>query len=150
MKKKIIFRALFGVPLGIAISTIITIVISLVLNDGTYYAVVPELTEDCGNELNAVILQTILSMLYGAAWGGASVIWEKDDWSILRQSATHLIIAMSATFPIAYYARWMDHSLQGILIYVGIFIAIYLSIWLSQYKSLKRRIDLFNKKLTEE
>lgn len=147
MKKRIIIRSLFGMPLGIAISTIITVLISLVNNDGTYYAVVPDLIEDCGNELNAVMLQTILSMIYGAAWAGASVIWEKDEWSILRQSATHLVITMSATFPIAYFTRWMDHTLEGMIIYVAIFLLIYVSIWISQYKTMKKRVDMINMRI---
>ena len=73
MKKEILKRSLFGAPLGIAIGVIITIIISLTVGDGRYYAVVPELVNDMGSEINAVILQTVLCIVYGAAWAGASV-----------------------------------------------------------------------------
>ena len=72
MKRKVLLRCLIGAPLGLAISVMITIIISIIMNDGVYYAVVPELVHDCGNELNAVLLQTVLSLIYGAAWAGAS------------------------------------------------------------------------------
>lgn len=140
MKKQILLRCLLGAPLGLAISTIIGIFISASVGDGSYYAVVPELAKDCGSELNAVILQTVCSLLYGAAWAGASFIWEKDDWSILRQTVTHLIVCSLATFPIAYFTRWMKHSLSGILAYFGIFLLIYLIIWLTRYSSMKKRV----------
>ena len=86
MKKKLIFRCLIGAPLGLALSTLITVFISLTVGDGNYYAVVPSLIGDCGSELNAVLLQTVCSLLYGAAWAGASLIREKEDRSLLRQT----------------------------------------------------------------
>lgn len=88
MKKKVIIRCLIGAPIGLALSTIITIAISLTLGDGHYYAVVPELIADCGTEINAVLLQAICSLLYGAAGAGASLIWEIDDWSSSPNSNT--------------------------------------------------------------
>jgi len=150
MKKKLIIRCLVGAPIGLSISTMITIIISLTVGDGRFYAVVPELISDCGSEMNAVLLQAVCSLLYGAAWGGASVIWEKDDWSILRQSVTHLLICSLATFPIAYFMRWMSHSVSGVLIYFGIFLAVYLAIWLSQYSSMKKRVEQINKSVREK
>lgn len=150
MKKKLFIRCLIGAPIGLAVSTIITIIISLTVSDGKFYAVVPELITDCGSEINAVLLQAICSLLYGAAWAGASVIWENENWSILRQTVTHLIICSLATFPIAYFMRWMNHSVSGVLIYFGIFLGIYLIIWLSQYTSMKKRVEQMNRRVREK
>lgn len=149
MRKKILLRCLIGAPIGLAISTLITIIISLTVGDGNYYPVVPELVSDCGDEMNAVLLQALLSLLYGAAWAGASVIWEMENWSILLQTVTHLVICSLATFPIAYFMRWMKHTASGILLYFGIFFAIYLIIWLSQYSSMKKRVEEINRKIHE-
>lgn len=144
MKKKVIVRCLIGAPIGLALSTMITIAISLIVGDGRFYAVVPELIADCGTEINAVLLQSICSLLYGAAWAGASTIWEADHWSILRQTITHLIICSLCTLPIAYFMHWMDHGFFGILSYFGIFFAIYVIIWISQYMAIKKRIRQIN------
>lgn len=144
MKKKVTIRCLIGAPIGLALSTVITIAISLTVGDGRFYAVAPELIADCGTEINAVILQTICSLLYGAAWAGASAVWEADHWSMLRQSIAHFMICSLCTFPIAYFMRWMKHSVFGILSYFGIFFAIYVVIWISQYMAVKRRIQQIN------
>lgn len=148
MKKELIKRCLFGAPLGLAISTVITIVISLTVGDGRYYAVVPALVNDMGSEINAVIVQAVLSMVYGAAWAGASIVWDADQWSVLKMTLVHLIVTSCATFPIAYLARWMPHNLAGILLYFGIFIGIYLIIWVSQYSAMKKRIQEMNEKIS--
>jgi len=147
MKNELLRRCLIGAPIGLAISTVITIVISLAVGDGAYYAVVPELIADCGSEINAVVLQAVLSLLYGAAWAGASVIWEKERWSILKQTVVHLIVCSAATFPVAYFARWMPHNGGGILLYFGMFFLIYLIVWLSQYSAMKKRVKEINERL---
>ena len=147
MKKELLKRCLFGAPIGLAMSTVITILISLVVGDGVYYAVVPSLAADMGGELNAMLLQTGLSMIYGAAWAGASVIWDAEHWSLLKMTLVHLLVTSLATFPIAYFARWMPHNATGVLIYIGIFIAIYVGVWLGQYSGMKKRIAAMNAKL---
>ena len=147
MKKEILKRCLFGAPIGLALGTIITIAISLVIGDGTFYAVVPELITEMGSEINAVILQSVLAMLYGAAWAGASLVWDAEGWSLLKMTLVHLAIAATATFPIAYFARWMPHNMAGFLLYFGIFVVVYLGIWISQYTAMKKRIKEFNERI---
>lgn len=149
MKKKIILRCLFGAPAGLCISYLITIVISLIQGDGNYYPVVPELIAECGNEINAVLIQAVFSLLYGAAWAGSSVFWELESWSLLRMTVTHLIVCSAATFPIAYLMRWMPRNVIGILIYFGIFFGLYIVIWISQYQAIKKRIRQMNEKVWE-
>lgn len=146
--KKVIIRCILGAPIGLAISTIITIVISVLIGDGSYYAVVPALIEDFGTEIKAVLVQALCSLVYGAAFGGASVIWE-NEWSVLKMTVTHFLICSIATFPIAYLMRWMDHKLSGVLEYFGIFILIYIIIWVSQYARMKRKVNIWNKKINE-
>ena len=146
--KKAGLRALIGAPVGLAISTAITIIISFAIGDGKYYAVVPELTKDFGVEIHAVLIQTLCSMLYGSAFAGASVIWD-SDWSLTKMTVVHLLICSTATFPIAYLMRWMEHTAGGVLKYFGIFIVIYLTIWISQYARIKRNVSALNKKVKD-
>ncbi len=148
MGNKIIKRCLIGMPIGLAISTVITIVISVFIGDGAYYAVVPELSAECGSEIRAVVLQALCSLLYGAAFAGASVIWE-TEWSLTKMTAVHLLICSAATFPIAWLMYWMDHTLSGVLQYFGIFLVIYILIWISQYFSIKRKIAEMNSRISQ-
>lgn len=150
MKRKLIFRCLLGAPIGLTITYLITIVISLIVADGNYYPVVPKLIEECGSEMNAALLQTACSLLYGAAWGGASVIWEAEKWSLMKMTLLHFIISSATTFPIAYFMYWMPHNPIGVLLYFGIFFAIYLIIWIWQFLVTKKRIEKMNRKLKEK
>lgn len=147
MRKEILKRCLFGMPIGLASSTVITILISVFVGDGAYYAVVPAFAQQMGSELNAVLLQAGLSMIYGAAWAGASVIWDAEKWSLLKMTLVHLLVTTLATFPIAYFARWMPHNATGVLLYIGIFVVIYIGVWLGQYGAMKKRIQEMNAKL---
>ena len=154
MKKKVILRSLIGAPIGLSISFIITLIISVIINKGEYYPVVPQLTALCGNELNAelnaVVIQTICSLIYGAAFGGASVIWEIENWSLLKQTVIHCIVISVSMLPIAYCMYWMPHSFWGIAGYIAIFFFIYFFIWFSQYFAMKKRIQEFNDKVKSD
>lgn len=147
MRKKIIFRSLTGAPLGLAIGYILTIISSVNVKDGNFYPVPPQLIEHFDREIHAVILQAVMMMLYGAFWAGASVIWEMEDWSLFRMTATHLILTSVITFPIAWFMHWMPHSISGILLYYGIFILIYALIWIGIYIPTRKKIMKINEQL---
>ena len=144
MKNQIIKRGLVGFPVGITIGFVITLIISACIRDGSYYPVTPELIGSMGNELNAVILQTVLCGIMGSGFAMASVIWELDSWSLAKQSGIYFLIACIIMFPIAYIANWMKHSIAGVLSYVCIFIVIFVVVWITQYLSWKRRIKKMN------
>lgn len=144
MKKKIIMRGLFGLPTGIAIGFVITLIISACIGSGSFYPVTPELIDTIGNELNAVILQTVLCAIMGMGFAAASVIWELDSWSLAKQSGIYFLIISVIMLPIAYVTNWMKHTVLGILSYVAIFAAIFVVVWLSQYLLWKRKIKKMN------
>ena len=150
MKRKIILRGLFGLPVGIAIGFVITLLISICIGDGSFYPVTAELIQTTGNELNAVILQTILCAILGGGFAMASVIWEIDSWSLAKQSGIYFLIISVVMLPIAYFANWMKHSITGVLSYVGIFVMIFAAVWISQYLLWKRRIKKMNARIHGE
>lgn len=149
MKKLIILRSLLGAPIGLTISYLIPVFISLAIGDGNYYPIVPELAETCGSEINAVLLQTFCSLLVGAVCGGASVIWQIEEWSLMRMTVTHLVLCSAAMFPIAYLMQWLPHNFVGFLRYFGIFFGIYFCIWGSQYVTIKKKLAAINQKVRE-
>lgn len=149
MKKKVLMRCLIGAPLGLLVTVGCNLLISWEVGDGTYYAVVPELIEQCGTELNAVLLQTLLTLYHGAVWGGSSVIFEAERRSILWQTVAHLAFICVATFPTVYFLHWMPHTAVGIACYYGRFLGLYFCIWLIQYTAMRWRIARLNKKIRE-
>ena len=149
MFKEILKRCVLGAVFGVALSQVIAIFISLCIADGSFYAVVPSLAERINSEIGAAIIQTVCSILYGAMFGGMSIIWELDNWSILKQTVVHFLVVSVVTMPIAYIAEWMHHSALGVIIYFAIFAVIYAFIWFGQYMAIKTRINEVNKKVKE-
>ena len=129
MKKEALLRGLLGVPLGIALGHIISLLASLGLAGGEFSPCVPSLVQAMGSEVAAVALQTGLSGLLGAAFGAGSVVWSLDHWSLVKQTGVYFLIGSLAMLPIAYLAHWMEHSLRGILGYFLIYLAIFAGIW---------------------
>lgn len=149
MKKKLIYRGILGCPLGIALGYVITVIISACGGDGAFHPVTSELAEAMGGELNAVVVQTVLCGIMGIGFAMASVIWEIDSWSLVKQSAIYFAIACMVMFPISYFANWMPHSPGGILSYVGVFIAVFVFAWLIQYFAWKRKIRRINEEIKD-
>ena len=144
MKKKAILRGLLGFPLGIAIGYIITIFISLGWADGQYVPCVPELVAAMGNEINAVILQTLLCGLMGAGFAAISILWEIGSWSRLKQTGIYFIAASILMFPTAYFLYWMEHSVMGFIDYFGIFAVTFAFIWAIQMVTGKLNVKKMN------
>lgn len=148
MKKELISRIFIGLLGGIVLSYLITIGISLVLGDGNFYPCVPSLIDRFGNEITAVIIQTILSALLGAGFGGASIIWKKDEWSMLKQTGIYFAIITVLMMTVAYVCEWMEHSVKGVVSYFAIFFIIFVVIWVIQYVIWKIRISKIKNKLS--
>lgn len=144
IKKEAFVRGLAGFPIGVMIGCILSIVFSFKYADGSFHAVLPGLTEKMGNELNAVILQTILCGVIGSAFSAGSVIWEIDSWSIARQSAVYFLVGGLTLLPIAYLTHWMEHSVRGAIIYFILFVFIFAVIWIAKYLILRSKIKRIN------
>lgn len=145
--KKAMLRGLVGFPIGVTIGYAITIVISLIFANGYYSPAVPSMIDMCGSEINAVLLQFVLCGLMGFIFAAGSVVWESEKLSLLAQTAINFVIVTGTMLPIAYVCHWMEHSIIGVLQYIGIFAGIYVSIWISQYITYKIGIRQINQKI---
>ena len=148
MKKKIIMRSLLGFPLGIALGYLITVFGSLGWGDGFYYPCTPELVATMGSEINAVVVQTLLSGAIGTGFAASSVIWEIDTWSLVKQTGIYFLIVSLIMLPIAYFAYWMEHSFIGFCIYFGIFALIFVVLWTMMYVVGRYHVKQINEKLS--
>lgn len=157
MKKKIFLRSISGFPLGLALGYLITIIISLIWANGYYSPCVPELAVMMGSEINAVLLQALLCGILGMGFAASSVIWEMENWGIVKQTGIYFSIVSAIMMPIAYATFWMEHSLKGVLSYFGIFAFVFALVWVVQYtrgrhnvkkmnEALYKRQDIDNKK----
>lgn len=147
MGKKAVFRGMLGFPLGIAIGYVITIFISLIWGRGYYSPCVPQLIDEMGSEIRAVVLQAVLSGILGVAFAAGSVIWEMEQWSIAKQTGIYFLVSVLAMIPVAYITNWMEHTLAGFISYIAIFAAIFVIIWVVQYLIWKSKVRQMNRKV---
>lgn len=150
MKRKVLFRALSGIPLGIALETVISVVISALWAGGEYLPYEPTLAETVGSPLGAMVLQTALCALLGAGFGGLSVVWALEGWSLARQTAVYFLGVSLVMMPVAWFTHWMEHTVAGFLGYFGVFVIIFAVIWLIQYARAKRDVRKLNEKLNKQ
>ncbi len=144
MKKKIILRGLLGILPGVAISYLITVAGSLAWGQGYYTPCIPELVSAAGSEIRAVVLQAALSGVLGAGFGAASVIWDMESWSLVKQSGVYFGIISIIMIPVAYLLHWMEHSVLGFLKYLGIFALIFAAIWIIEFVVGKHTVKKMN------
>ena len=130
MKKKIFLRGLSGIPTGLAIGYLITIITSLIWGNGYDFPCVPELAVMMGSEINAVLLQGFLCGVLGMGFAASSVIWDMEDWGLVKQTGIYFLIDSVTMMPIAYVTFWMEHSLKGVLSYFGIFALMFAVVWI--------------------
>ncbi len=147
MKKKIILRSVLGFPLGITIGYLITIMISLIYANGYYSPCMPELIVVMKSEINAVLFQTFLCGMLGMGFAASSMIWEIEDWGLVKQTGVYFLIISFVMMPIAYLTYWMEHSLKGVLGYFMIFVLIFIVIWIIQYIFMRRNVKKLNESL---
>ncbi len=147
MKKKTVLRGILGFPIGIAIGYLITIFISIGFANGYYSPCVPELISAVGSEIGAVALQALLCGLLGSGFAASSVIWEIENWGIIKQTGVYFAIISVIMLPIAYFTYWMEHSIVGVLSYFGIFALIFAFIWIIQFVGGKRNVKRMNETL---
>lgn len=145
--KNIIQRALFGFPTGIAIGYVISIIISLTFGNGTYSPCTPLLIKSMRNEINAVIFQTILTGLLGSVFSSASLIWDIEEFSLLKQTLYFFLITSITMMIIAYLLKWVAPTILSLLSFLLSFIIIFAIIWLIQYLMWREKIKKLNDKI---
>ena len=150
MMKKIIKRTLIGLPAGMLVGYVITLLISLVRGEGEYFPVVPAMAERFGSELNAVLIQTGMCALIGAVSGGATVIWESERLGILAQTVIHYILITGSVLGSAYVCEWCERTPGGILFYLALFTVSYIVIWLSLTLSIRAKLRKINEAVAED
>jgi hypothetical protein len=135
---------LLGFPLGIAIATTILLIQSLGWGEGRFLVATPDLIGLMGSESGAFLLQYVLSGILGATFAACSVIFTVDEWSLLRQTATHFIITAVVMMGVAVGCRWVPLELLSILQYRVVLVVIYVIIWGIQWLYWRRRVAQVN------
>ena len=148
--KKIVSRGLYSFPIGISCSVGISLFLSLLFGEGKYYPFAASLVFFTGSEVKAMLMQTILSGILGSVFGGMSFIWEIERWSILKQTAVYFLSVSIPMMGISYLLYWMEHSLNGFLLYFLIFVMVFFVVWLFNFAIYWFKVRRINEELDLE
>lgn len=138
MLMKTLKRALFGFTLGMAVGNVIAAL------TGQPNIVSPALLAKVGSLSAALLRQTLLSGLIGAAGMGGTVLYELDRWPLAAVDAAHLALVLAVFAPAALYLGWTASALELLLLalimcaaHAAIFL-IMCAIYRSQVRELNR------------
>ena len=89
----------------------------------------------------------LLSGVLGMVANGSSVIYEIEEWSIVRATITHFIIAMGVFYVIAFTLRWFSPADPACWIMSAILVFVYFLIWMIQSLIFKHKVKRMNEGL---
>ena len=139
MKKRALCMSLIGLALGAGVGILFHL-----LSEPEAYLAQPE-------HRLSLVLYLLASGLYGAVNMGTSALYDMEDWSILRCTATHFAICMVSSalfFGTLILAGWMSMpSLGWWAVMLAAFVAVYFLIWLIQYLAYRRKVKQMNAQL---
>ncbi|MBO4638419.1 MAG: DUF3021 domain-containing protein [Treponema sp.] len=144
IKKAIAKRAVLGFIYGVFIGQTILIIESLFMRDGNFYAVSASLLELAGTKIAAVIIQYFLTGIIGLTFASTTVIFEMDEWSLLRQSITHFIITSIVMYIAGFLCGWFPHTVGSTLVWFGVFVVVYLIFWVCFSLYYKNKVKKIN------
>ena len=98
-------------------------------------------------EMKTLITYLVTANIVGLIFSFASFIFEKEEWSILKQTSIHFIILLGTFLPTAIRIGWVPNRFGAILVCIGSFIMIYFIIWLVMTLYWKRKIEKLNHQL---
>ncbi|MBG9582809.1 permease [Bacillus thuringiensis] len=98
-------------------------------------------------ETKTLIMYLVTANIVGLIFSFASFIFEKEEWSILKQTMTHFIVLLGTFLPTAIWIGWVPNRFGPILVCIGSFIVIYFIIWLMMMLYWKRKIEKLNHQL---
>ena len=147
MKKEVAKRAILGFIYGVFIGQTILIIESLFMRDGNFYAVSNSLLELAGTKIAAVIIQYFITGIIGTTFAATTVIFEMDNWSLLRQTITHFVITSIVMYIAGFLCGWFPHTVVSTLIWFGVFIVVYVIFWICFSMYYKNKVKKINEAL---
>ena len=147
MKKEVTKRAILGFIYGVFIGQTILIIESLFMRDGNFYAVSNSLLELAGTKIAAVIIQYFITGIIGTSFAATTVIFEMDNWSLLRQTILHFIIVSIVMYIAGFLCGWFPHTVVSTLIWFGVFVVVYVIFWICFSMYYKNKVKKINEAL---
>jgi len=140
LRGRLIKRMILGFLLGAAIGNLITWFF------GSYVSSV--LVARMGSVPAAILVQSLVSGLYGSFALAGTLFYDIEQWSLTRSSVMHFLVIAVLYVPAAMFLGWADSATE-ILIVEGILLVAYFIIWLVIYLRYKKEVRSLNEMLNK-
>lgn len=129
------------------VSVLVLVIMELVIHRENFFPLVPAYTDHFESLSMALNVYHLLVGLIGAAFGGASVIFEIESWSFFKQGVIHFMLTTAVWLPISTF-------LWGLSMYPSAIVSIFISFavtygvtWWMNYQKCRESIQKINEKL---
>lgn len=95
-------------------------------------------------DTETLLLHLGVANLLGIVFALSSLVFEKEEWDILKQTTIHFFILLISYVPVAVWIGWVPKHVVPIIICIGIFIIVYFIIWFIMTMYWKRKIAELN------
>ena len=140
MRSRMIRRIILGFLLGTAIGNLIAWFF------GSYVSSM--LVARMGSVPAAILVQSLVSGLYGSFALTGTLFYDVEQWSLTRSSVMHFLVIAVLYVPAAMFLGWADSATE-ILIVEGILLVAYFIIWLVIYLRYKKKVRSLNEMLNK-
>ena len=143
MLKKTLKAAGIGFLLGIVIGNLIAFLTGNSDTGGITFAPQKLLDMSGGNEVIAMLLQSLFSGLYGAVCFAGMSFYEIERMPLAVATALHCALIVLLFIPIAFLLGWVS-QIETQLIISGIQLVCFFIIWLIMYAGFKKQVKELN------
>lgn len=150
MIKRITNRFFLGIPFGITLGLIVTIVFAYLTNQTFYQMIVNRFGNYANNSLDNLTVTVILWALLGSLFFVAALIFTIEYWSFVKKVIIHFFVTVSVFMVIAYALGWYSLSVGGFIDQIITFIVIYALFFVHDMVQAKRNVTAINNKLKRE
>ena len=98
-------------------------------------------------ETRTLLINLVVANAMGIIFSVASFVFEKEEWSLLKQTIIHFIILLGTFLPAAVWIGWVPNYAGSIFICVGSFVIIYFIIWFAMTMYWKKKIEGLNNQI---
>lgn len=147
MTRKIINRFFLGVPFGITLGLIVTIVFAYLTNQTFYQMVANRFGNYTNDSLDNFTITVILWALLGSLFFVAALIFTIEYWSFLKKVIVHFFVTISIFMLIAYALDWYSLSIGSFVDQIMAFVVIYVLFFIHDKIQAKRNVAAINNKI---
>ena len=144
-------KYILSASLGVAIGTMISIITSGIFGQGVYLPLNPFST--MGAYYLSHFNQVTVMLICVVIWASIGILFQladkifKQDWSLLRMTATHFGITALGFTPLGILAGWFPVKFVFLLLFWFIFVLIYALLFFKNYRKMEWHIKEINRKL---